>query len=194
MKLPRNKSKRDQALDATASLAKTWSEWRLGKRASKSVSKGTKKASRLGGAIKGTPLKIAGAVALLGGVGAVVARKLKGNGHAEPLYTPPPPPAADAVAEAPAPVPTPITASAPPVAAAPPPPAPSVVDEPVVAAPPPIADEPSALSDEPPAPAAEPAPENADEPPIPDDPDAGAVPDPGEPSGDDDEDKDKDKD
>jgi len=114
MNLPmRQNKKRNQALDAFASIAKTWSEWRLGERASQSVAKGTKKASKsaakarkraakaakhadassVKSALKGTPLKIAGAVALVGGVGAAVAKKLKGGGGAEPLYTPPPAPA-----------------------------------------------------------------------------------------------------
>ena len=115
MNLPtRQNKKRDQALDAFASLAKTWSEWRLGEKATKTVAKGTKKASKGAAkarkkaaegdratptpraspsAVKGTPLKIAGAVALVGGVGAAVAKKLKGGGTAEPLYTPPPAPA-----------------------------------------------------------------------------------------------------
>ena len=114
MNLPmRQHKKRNQALDAFASLAKTWSEWRLGERASQTLAKGTKKASKSAAkarknaakaakntdassvrkAMKGTPLKVAGAVALVGGVGAAVAKKLKGGGGAEPLYTPPAPPA-----------------------------------------------------------------------------------------------------
>jgi len=114
MNLPmRQHKKRNQALDAFASLAKTWSEWRLGERASQTVAKGTKKASKNAAkarknaakaakntdassvrkAMKGTPLKVAGAVALVGGVGAAVAKKLKGGGGTEPLYTPPAPPA-----------------------------------------------------------------------------------------------------
>ena len=136
MNLPmRQNKKRDQALDAVASLAKTWSEWRLGEKAAKSVAVGRKKAksatkhakktakqarktakktdvSTVTSAIKGTPLKVAGAVALVGGVGAAVAKKLKGGGHAEPLYTPPPapapmPPAPD-LTNVPAPAPTPV--------------------------------------------------------------------------------------
>jgi hypothetical protein len=120
MNLPmRQTKKRDQALDAVASLAKTWSEWRLGERASKSVEVGKKKAKKaakvarkkakkadvgsVASALKGTPLKVAGAVAVVGGVGAAVAKKLKGGGHAEPLYTPPPAPA-------PAPVPAAVPA------------------------------------------------------------------------------------
>ena len=37
-------------------------------------------------------MRIAGAVAVVGGIGAAVAKKLKGGGTAEPLYTPPPAP------------------------------------------------------------------------------------------------------
>ncbi len=134
MNLPmRQNKKRDQALDAVASLAKTWSEWRLGDKAVKSVAVGRKKAkkaakrasktakharrtarktdvSSVTSAVKGTPLKIAGAVALVGGVGAAVVKKLKGGGHAEPLYTPPPAPApmppATGMKDVPAPEPT----------------------------------------------------------------------------------------
>jgi len=103
MKL-RQKSKRDQALDAVASIAKTWSEWRLGEKVSQTASKGAKKASKSaskaakkaaksgssGGGRKRRPLKIAGMIALLGGIGAAAAKKLTG-GKAEPLYTPPAP-------------------------------------------------------------------------------------------------------
>ncbi|HEV2058328.1 MAG TPA: hypothetical protein VGR11_03160 [Solirubrobacteraceae bacterium] len=120
MKLPmRQDKKRNQALDAFASVAKTWSEWRLAERAATSVATGTKKASkatkkaskatakarkraakaagrsgpsRTKNALKSRPLKIAGAAAVVGGVGAAVSKKLKGGGTAEPLYTPPPAP------------------------------------------------------------------------------------------------------
>lgn len=99
MKL-RQKSKRDQALDATASIAKTWSEWRLGEKVAKTATKASKGAGKVskkakkvrsgGGSSKRTPLKIAGAIALVSGIGAAVAKKL-GGGKAEPLYTPPGP-------------------------------------------------------------------------------------------------------
>ena len=95
MKL-RQKNKREQALDAFASVAKTWSEWHLGKKVSKTAAKGATKAAKVKKKAekkaegKGKHLRIAGAVALLGGVGAAVAKKLKG-GKAEPLYTPPGP-------------------------------------------------------------------------------------------------------
>ncbi len=133
MNLPmRQHKKRNQALDAFASVAKTWSEWRLGERASQTVAKGTKKASKSAAkarknaakaaknadassvkkAMKGTPLKVAGAVALVGGVGAAVAKKLKGGGGAEPLYTPPaapaPMPAAPDMTNVPPAPPTPV--------------------------------------------------------------------------------------
>ena len=108
MKL-RQKSKRDQALDAVASMAKTWSEWRLGEKVSKTAVKGAKKAGTAAksakksrspsGGKKRSRVKVAGAIALLGGVGVAVAKKLTG-GKAEPLYTPPAP-AAD-MAPAPA--------------------------------------------------------------------------------------------
>jgi hypothetical protein len=86
----RPKSKREQALDAFASVAKTWSEWHLGKKVTTTAAKGAKQAAKAKGAAKGTPLKIAGAVAVVGGIGAAVAKKLRG-GHAEPIYTPPGP-------------------------------------------------------------------------------------------------------
>ncbi|MEA2224027.1 MAG: hypothetical protein QOH83_2403 [Solirubrobacteraceae bacterium] len=90
MKL-RQKNKRDQALDAVASVAKTWSEWHLGKRATTTVAKGAKKASKVKDSGKATRLKIAGAVALVGGLGAAVAKKVMGGGQAEPLGEPPGP-------------------------------------------------------------------------------------------------------
>jgi hypothetical protein len=117
MKL-RQKSKRDQALDALASIARTWSEWRLGDKVSKTAGTASKKASKhtakaskharkhaekaskqakrqaakasLPDVAKRKPVRIAGAVALVGGIGAAVAKKLTG-GKAEPLYTPPGP-------------------------------------------------------------------------------------------------------
>ena len=109
MNLPtRQNKKRNQALDAFASIAKTWSEWRLGERAAQSVATGTKKASKaaakarkrarksdssgLKGVLRSTPVRIAGAAALVGGIGAAVAKKLRGGGTAEPLYSPPPAP------------------------------------------------------------------------------------------------------
>ncbi|MFP5363809.1 MAG: hypothetical protein ACLGI5_13885 [Thermoleophilia bacterium] len=111
----RQKSKRDQALDAAASVAKTWSEWRLGEKVSKTATKASRKATKSAAkaSAKGKkpsrsdtgrrrPLKIAGIVALVGGVGAAVAKKL-GGGKAEPLYTPPGP-APDTAAPPPSPV------------------------------------------------------------------------------------------
>jgi hypothetical protein len=97
MKL-RQKSKRDQTLDAAASVAKTWSEWRLGEKVAKTAGKAAKKTGKASkqakkAGVEGskrTPVKIAGAIALLGGIGAAVAKKLTG-GKAEPLYTPPGP-------------------------------------------------------------------------------------------------------
>lgn len=102
MKL-RQKSKRDQTLDAIASVAKTWSEWRLGKRATTTVAKGAKKASKLKDSGNATRLKIAGAVALVGGIGAAVAKKVMGRGQAEPLGDPPGP-APDMASPPPSPV------------------------------------------------------------------------------------------
>ena len=94
MKL-RQKSKRNQALDAAASVAKTWSEWRLGEKVSKTASKASRaakgsKRSKKSSARNRKPVKIAGVIALVGGIGAAVAKKL-GGGKAEPLYTPPGP-------------------------------------------------------------------------------------------------------
>jgi hypothetical protein len=143
MKL-RQKSKRDQALDAVASIAKTWSEWRLGEKVSTTASKASKKASKgagkaskkakkqagkgsAAGAAKRTRVKIVGVVAL-GGIGAAVAKKLAG-GKAEPLYTPtgsapdtPPPPSPVAVEhaqDAPSSEPTAVPASDEPALTAP---------------------------------------------------------------------------
>lgn len=92
MKL-RQKSKRDQALDATASIAKTWSEWRLGEKVAKTASKASRKKSKQSGVqavAKRKPARIAGLLVIVGGLGAVIAKKL-GASKAEPLYTPPGP-------------------------------------------------------------------------------------------------------
>lgn len=115
MKL-RQKSKRDQALDAAASVAKTWSEWRLGEKVSKTATKASGKAAKSASkasakakkkaskpaAFRRKPVKIAGVIALVGAAGAAIAKKLSG-GKAEPLYTPPGPPA-DMVPPPPSPV------------------------------------------------------------------------------------------
>lgn len=111
MKL-RQKSKRDQTLDAVASMAKTWSEWRLGEKVTKTAAKGAKKATKTAQSAKKKksssdtakrkPLKVAGAIALIGAIGAAVAKKITG-GKAEPLYTPPGP-AADMAEPPPSPV------------------------------------------------------------------------------------------
>lgn len=96
MKLPvrRRRSKKAKALDAIASLAKVWTESKVATRAGKGVAKGAKKASSaLGAALRSTPVKAAGAVALIGGVGAAVARKLKRGSEPDPFarsgYEPP---------------------------------------------------------------------------------------------------------
>ncbi|MBW3654438.1 MAG: hypothetical protein KY433_12865, partial [Actinobacteria bacterium] len=86
MKLRRQRSKRDQALDAVASVAKTWSEWRLGEKVSKTASKASKKAAKkaskasLPQGAKRKPVKIAGMLALVGGIGAAVAALLAAEG------------------------------------------------------------------------------------------------------------------
>jgi hypothetical protein len=120
MKLGRRPTgKKDQALDVVASAAHTWSKWHLGKRAGKGVAKGAKKAAALkpGGkpsllqrVVTGTPAKIAGGVAVLGGLGAMLARKLKG-GDSEPAYTPPAPHEPAAAPPPPPPPPTPTAAA-----------------------------------------------------------------------------------
>ena len=125
MKL-RQKSKRDQALDAVASIAKTWSEWRLGEKVTKTAAKGAKKATKTAqaakkkqsssGTTKRKPLKVAAVLALVGGIGAAVAKKITG-GKAEPLYTPPRP-APDMAEPPPSPVAVEDLAGAPPDAGA----------------------------------------------------------------------------
>jgi hypothetical protein len=97
-KQPPPKRKHSQALDLVASMAKTWSEWHLAKRATESVRAGAKKAadlrpgkpSGLKRAVTGTPAKITGAVAVVGGLGAIAKHKLRSGGDAE-SYTPPAP-------------------------------------------------------------------------------------------------------
>jgi hypothetical protein len=121
MKLGRRpKRKQDQALDVVASAAKTWSEWQLAKRAGKGVRKGAKKAAEIKGGkpsglkamVTGTPARLTGALALVGGLGAVIARKLKGGGG-DDAYTPPAPhePAAAPPAASAPPAPNPTAAA-----------------------------------------------------------------------------------
>lgn len=140
MKLGRRPTrKKDQALDVVASAAQTWSKWHLGKRAGEGVAKGAKKAAALKSGkpsmlkriVTGTPAKLAGGVALVGGLGAMVARKLKGGGDAEPAYTPPAP---HEPAAAPPPPPNPTAAAI--VHDAPPPPSLSAAPDPPAPSPP----------------------------------------------------------
>jgi hypothetical protein len=98
MKLRRQKPKHNQAMDAIASVTKVWSEWQLGKKASKGVAKA--KSLRPPGKVKRILslkwIKVGGAVAVAGGTAAAVGRKLKGDDPA--TYTGPPPSAAADVA------------------------------------------------------------------------------------------------
>jgi hypothetical protein len=94
MKLRRKKPKHTQAMDAIASVTKTWSEWQLGKKAVKGVAKA--KDLRPPGKVKRALslkwVKIGGGVAVAGGTAAAIGRKLKGDDPAS--YTGPPPSAA----------------------------------------------------------------------------------------------------
>lgn len=105
----RQKRKQDHALDALASISKTWSEWQLAKRAGKGVAKVKEvRPSKLKAALSSKRAKLVGAVAVTGGVGAFVARKLKGD--AADVYTgPAPSDAVDAAASAPEAEPPPLT-------------------------------------------------------------------------------------
>ena len=107
----RQKGKKAQALDAFATVVKSLAELHLAQRAGKRVGKGAKsvskgahkgvkKASGVKHLVKSTPAKIVGVAALVGGVGALVAKKLKG-GDPEPIYTPPAPTEPVAVASTP---------------------------------------------------------------------------------------------
>lgn len=99
MKLRRRpKRKVEKALDALTGATRIWSDLQVGKRAGKGVRKA--KRLRLPGALRSVPAKAIGAATVAGGVGAIVARKLKGDGPRE--YTgPPPSAAAEAAASAP---------------------------------------------------------------------------------------------
>ena len=90
----RQKGKTGQALDTLAGVTKIWTELQIGKKAGKGVAKAAslkpKRPSRIKRVLRSTPVKLTGAAAVVGGAGAVVAKKLKGSGP-EPVYTPPPP-------------------------------------------------------------------------------------------------------
>jgi hypothetical protein len=93
----RRKGKAAQALDALAGITKIWSELQIGKKAGQGVAKVKK--VRLPW-LKSKPAKAIGAVAVAGGVGAVVAKKMKGE--TAPVYTgPAPSEAVEAAAKAP---------------------------------------------------------------------------------------------
>jgi ubiquinol-cytochrome c reductase cytochrome c1 subunit len=90
----RQKGKTATALDTLAGVTKIWTELQISKKAGKGVAKAAslkpKRPSRLRRIVRSTPVKLAGAAAVVGGVGAALAKKLKGSGP-EPIYTPPPP-------------------------------------------------------------------------------------------------------
>lgn len=98
----RQKRKPEQALDALASVTKIWSEWQLGKKASKGVKKA--KSLRPPGKVKRILslkwVKVGGAVAVAGGTAAVVGKKLKGDDPAD-YSGPAPSVAADAAVPSP---------------------------------------------------------------------------------------------
>lgn len=127
------KRKHSQAMDLVASMAKTWSEWHLAKRAGEGVRRGARKAadlrpgrpSGLKRAVTGKRAKLAGAVAVVGGLGAVARRKMRGDGGVE-SYTPPAPHEPSA---APPPPPPP-----PPSGPPPPPPQPTAAPSPTASA------------------------------------------------------------
>ncbi len=98
----RQKRKPEQALDALASVTKIWSEWQLGKKASKGVAKA--KGLRPPGKVKRILslkwVKVGAGVAVAGGTAAAVGKKLKGD-DPESYSGPPPSAAADAAVPAP---------------------------------------------------------------------------------------------
>jgi len=98
----RQKRKSAQALDALASVTKAWSEWQLGKRASKGVAKAKelRPPSKPKRALASKWVKVAGAVAVAGGTAAAIGRKLKGD---EPEIYAGPPPSVAAEAAVPSP-------------------------------------------------------------------------------------------
>ena len=98
MKLRRQKRKKDHALDAVASITKTWSEWQLAKRAGQGVAKAKEiRPSKIKSALNSKRLKLAGALAVAGGAAAVVARKLKGGEPPESYAGPAPSDAVEAI-------------------------------------------------------------------------------------------------
>jgi len=90
----RQQGRTAQTLDTLAGVTKIWTELQIGKKASKGVAKATsiktRQRSGLGRLVRSTPVRIAGAAAVVGGAGAAIAKKLKGSGP-DPIYTPPPP-------------------------------------------------------------------------------------------------------
>jgi len=93
----RRKGKGAQALDALAGITKIWAQLEIGKKAGEGVAKVKK--VRLPW-LKSRRAKAAGAVVVAGGVGAVVAKKMKGD--PTPVYTgPAPSEAVEAAAKAP---------------------------------------------------------------------------------------------
>jgi hypothetical protein len=81
MRLPligkRKKSKKNEALDTVASIAKAWGEWQLAKGAAK--------------AAKRAPWKLVGAIGAALAAGGIAAKKLLGGGGDSSAATPPPP-------------------------------------------------------------------------------------------------------
>ncbi|HEX8156902.1 MAG TPA: hypothetical protein VF526_05905 [Solirubrobacteraceae bacterium] len=103
----RQKGKKDQALDFFASVVKSLADSHVAERAgkgakkgAKNVGKGVKKVSVLRWAAKSKPAKVVGGAAVVGGAGALIAKKLKGS-DPDPIYTAPAPTEPKAVAPTP---------------------------------------------------------------------------------------------
>jgi hypothetical protein len=98
----RQKRKKDQALDAVASVSKLWSELQLGKKASQGVAKAKelRPPSKVKRVLSLKWVRIGGAAAVAGGTAGAVARKLKGD-KPESYTGPAPSVAAEAAGPAP---------------------------------------------------------------------------------------------
>lgn len=111
MKLRRQKRRTSKALDGIASVTAIWSDRQLGKRAGKGVKK--VKALRPPGKVKGILssrlVRIGGAVAVVGGAGGAIFKKLRGKPDPATEYTGPAPSVAvEAAATAPQAVQSPL--------------------------------------------------------------------------------------
>jgi hypothetical protein len=114
MRLPlvsKRRSKKAQALDTVASVAKVWSEWHLARAAAGGVRRGAKTAGKGYVVAKATPRRSLGIFVAAFALAVVAVKKLRGGDDGATAYAPPPPAPTTPVPDPDAPAPGQTTAT-----------------------------------------------------------------------------------